>query len=161
MTIEQEAFALIWLVMFFEQYSGDNRIFRETDSGNFTYIHDGTSWKVMWWFLALQNFTFALVYVHEKQQHVADALSRTPMASREANLQAVLLSDFSSVSAELLLSLFLMRVVEKTIKRRSVRCSLAITIAFRVMIGMQRTINVIISVGYDWPHMTRDVTQWV
>mgnify|MGYP007125724151 CR=1 FL=1 len=54
-TIEQEALALIWIVMFFRAALFGHPFLLETDHRNLTYIHGGTSPKVMRWSMALQN----------------------------------------------------------------------------------------------------------
>jgi hypothetical protein len=95
-TLEQEAFALIWVVMHFRGILFGQPFILETDHRNLTYIHGGTSPKVMRWALALQNFRFNLVHVPGATQFVADALSRAPMGRRvEEESEAIRLSDFS------------------------------------------------------------------
>lgn len=55
-TIEQEAFAFIWIVMYYRAVLIGQPLILETDHRNLTYIHGSTSPKVVRLALALQNF---------------------------------------------------------------------------------------------------------
>jgi hypothetical protein len=77
-TIEQEAFAVVWVVMYFRALLWGHLFVLETDHRNLTYIHGSTSPKVMRWAMAMQNFWYTLVHVAGSLNVVADALSRAP-----------------------------------------------------------------------------------
>jgi len=94
-TLEQEAFAVVWLIMYFRALLWGHPFVIETDHRNLTYIHGGTSPKVMRWAIALQNFVYTLVHVPGVDNVVADTLSRAPRG-RDGVAEAVTMEDFSS-----------------------------------------------------------------
>ena len=61
-TIEQEAFALIYILYFRAVLWGQPFVL-ETDHRNLTYIHGGAAPKVMRWSMVMQNFACALLHV--------------------------------------------------------------------------------------------------
>jgi hypothetical protein len=127
-TIEQEAFALVWIVMYFRGVLWGQPFVLETDHRNLTYVHGGTSPKVMRWALALQNFAFALVHVPGVEQVVADALSRAPQAL-DVCAEALRMEDLSSalpVSRVGACGWWMM-------VPSAVRCSMVVTTAHRVI----------------------------
>ena len=77
-TIEQEAFAIIFCVMFFRSVLWGHPFLLETDHRNLTYIHGGTSPKVVRWSLVLQEFCYAIKHKPGEDNVVADVLSRYP-----------------------------------------------------------------------------------
>ena len=155
-TIEQEAFALVWIVMHFRAVLWGQPFVLETDHRNLTYIHGGTSPKVMRWAMALQNFSFSLVHVPGAEQLVADALSRAPVA-RMDNTEAVQLDDF--VPAPEMRRLGVLRVVDDEHRRRALFDSCHNSTQGHH--GVQRTVNEIRALEYDWPRLSRDVTRWI
>jgi hypothetical protein len=86
-TIEQEAFAVVFTVLFFRTVLYGHHFLVETDHRNLTFIHAGTSAKVVRWSLALQRFSFSISFIPGEKNVVADALSRAPAgAPRELNV---------------------------------------------------------------------------
>ena len=77
-TIGQEAFAIIFCVMFFRPVLWGHPFLLETDHRNLTFIHGGTSSKIVRWSLALQEFCFAIKQTPGEDNVVADVLSRNP-----------------------------------------------------------------------------------
>lgn len=159
-TIEQEAFAIIWIVMYYRAVLIRQPFILETDHRNLTYIHGGTSPKVARWALALQNFKFTLVYVPGETQYVADTLSRAPQRrpGDADDTLAVRLSDFPTITPVVQMRLGLMAVVEES-ERRNV--FLSCHNGTQGHHGVHRTVEEIRRLGKEWPRMSRDVTRWV
>ena len=157
-TIEQEAFALIWGVMFFRAVLWGQPFILETDHRNLTFIHGGTSPKVVRWALALQNFAHALVHIPGTSQVVPDTLSRAPIACA-ADSEAICSQDFAVESTPIRLGS--MRVVTESdaSERRTLYDGCHNSVQGHH--GVQRTVNEIRGLGYEWPRMTRDISDWV
>ena len=92
-TLEQEAFAVVFTVLFFRTVLFGQFFLVETDHRNLTFVHAGTSAKVIRWSLALQRFSFGISFIPGEQNVIADALSRAP-AGAPRSLHAIRLSDF-------------------------------------------------------------------
>ena len=155
-TIEQEAFAVVWVVMYFRALLWGHPFVLETDHRNLTYIHGGTSPKVMRWSMALQNFWFTLVHVAGVLNVVADALSRAPRG-RDDDEEAVELEDFASQPPSIRLAT--MRVVNDETERKAM--FLACHNSTQGHHGVHRTISELQSIGYKWVRMSRDITRWI
>ena len=93
-TLEQEAFAVVFVVLFFRTILYGQYFLVETDHRNLTFVHAGTSAKVTRWSLALQQFSFGISFIPGEKNVIADALSRAP-AGAPRNLHAIRLTDFS------------------------------------------------------------------
>jgi len=92
-TLEQEAFAVVFTVLYFRTVLYGQFFLVETDHGNLTFVHAGTSAKVTRWSLVLQRFSFGISFIPGQSNVIADALSRAP-ADAPLNLHAIRLSDF-------------------------------------------------------------------
>ena len=161
-TLEQEAFALIWVVMHFRGILFGQPFILETDHRNLTYIHGGTSPKVMRWALALQNFRFTLVHVPGVTQHVADALSRAPMGRRvEEEAEAIRLSDFSDSPPQSPMPRRLGALSVETEESERRRVFDACHNGTQGHHGVLRTVEELRRLEREWPRMTRDVTRWI
>jgi hypothetical protein len=154
-TIEQEAFASVWIIMYFRNVLWGHPFILETDHRNLLYIHGGTSPKVVRWSLALQNFAFARTHVDGASFVVPDTLSRAPLGHSAG--EAVTLDDLTSASPVPVFRS--MRVVEDVDRRRAIFDSCHN--ATQGHHGIQRTVNEIRGLAYDWPRMSRDVTEWI
>lgn len=159
-TIEQEAFASIWMVMYYRAVLIGQPFILETDHRNLTYIHGGTSPKVVRWALALQNFRYTLVHVPGETQNVADTLSRAPLGrdGEDDDTMAVRLSDFPTITPVVQMRLGRMVVVEES-GRRNV--FLSCHNGTQGHHGVHRTLTEIRGLGKEWPRMSRDVTRWI
>jgi hypothetical protein len=93
-TLEQEAFAVVFTVLYFRTVLYGQFFLVETDHRNLTFVHAGTSAKVTRWSLALQRFSFGISFIPGESNVIADALRRAP-ASAPRSLHAIRLSDFS------------------------------------------------------------------
>ena len=157
-TIEQEAFALIYLILYFRTVLWGQPFVLETDHRNLTYIHGGTSPKVMRWSMVMQNFSYALVHTEGVSMFIPDAMSRAPRALATPELEAVDWSDFNSSSSSPA-ALGVLRVVAEVSKRRVIFDSCHNSTQGHH--GVQRTVNEIRGLDYEWPRMTRDVAGWI
>ncbi|MFN9909310.1 MAG: Ty3/Gypsy family RNase HI domain-containing protein, partial [bacterium] len=81
-TIEQEAWAIVFAIIFFRSLLWGHNFLVETDHRNLTFIHSGTSSKLTRWSLLLQSMSFAISYLPGEQNVTADALSRSPRGLR-------------------------------------------------------------------------------
>ena len=77
-TLEQEAFAVVFTLLHFRNVLWGHHFMVETDHRNLTFIHAGTSAKVIRWSLAVQQFSFVISFIPGDENVVADALSRAP-----------------------------------------------------------------------------------
>lgn len=94
-TIEQEAAASVWIVMFFRPVLIGSAVLLNTNHHNLTYIHGGISPKFMRCGLKLQNFRFPLVHFRA----LSSWLRKEPiMRKEEAKLEAGHLFNFAAVT---------------------------------------------------------------
>jgi hypothetical protein len=89
-TIEQEAFAIVFMLLYFRSVLWGHHFMVETDHRNLTFIHAGTSSKLTRWSLLLQSMSFAVSYIPGEQNVVADTLSRAPRGAAGRALCAAL-----------------------------------------------------------------------
>ena len=159
-TIEQEAFVLIWICMFFRAPLFGQPFVLETDHRNLTFIHGGTSPKVVRWAMALQNFCYTLIHVPGVNQHVADALSRAPQGCEDHDTEALRLTDFEVVSpteARPVLGALTAQLEESQRRPSFAMCHNAT----QGHHGLQRTLEELRALGREWPRMSRDVATWI
>ena len=93
-TLEQEAFAVVFTLLHFRNVLWGHYFLVETDHRNLTFIHSGTSAKVIRWSLAVQQFCFAISFIPGEQNVVADTLSRAP-AGAALSVQVLRVTDFA------------------------------------------------------------------
>ena len=84
-TLEQEAFAVVFTLLHFRNVLWGHYFLVETDHRNLTFIHSGTSAKVIRWSLAVQQFCFAISFIPGEQNVVADTLSCAPGTAKCAS----------------------------------------------------------------------------
>lgn len=77
-TIEQEAFAVVFSVLYWYAVLYKHHFVIETDHQNLVYIYSGSSAKVARWSLLLQSLSYAISHIAGDTNVIADALSRTP-----------------------------------------------------------------------------------
>ena len=160
-TEEQEGFVLLWLCMYFRHLLIGQPFRLETDHRNLTFIHGGTSPKLVRWSLALQNFRYTLVHVPGETQYVADTMSRTPAGRVVEDTDALRLSDFDAntpAANKFRLGAMAVVIAEEP-KRRELYDSCHN--ATQGHHGLQRTLDEIRGLGYEWPRMSRDVAGWI
>jgi putative transposase len=161
-TIEQECFALVWAVLYWRVVLWGHPFILKTDHKNLTYIHKGTSSKVVRWSLVLQSFNIALEHTPGEDQEVADALSRAPLPSPHHDLASIPVfnvrtDDYSESSS--VRRYGAMRVVSEDPRRMEL--FLACHNSTQGHHGIHRTVAEIRALDYEWPRMTRDVTGWI
>jgi len=108
--------------------------------------------------MVMQNFSYALVHTEGVSMFIPDAMSRAPRALATPELEAVDWSDFSSSSSSPA-ALGVLRVVDEVSKRRIIFESCHNSTQGHH--GVQRTVNEIRGLEYEWPRMTRDVAGWI
>jgi hypothetical protein len=156
-TIEQEAFAIVYLVLFFRAVLWGHMFLVETDHRNLTFIHSGTSSKLCRWSLLLQSMSFAVSYRPGEQNVVADALSRAPRGVR-MGLMAIRLSDF--VASLVPIRLAPMQGVGPSDKERRLWFD-AVHNDIMGHFGVHATLRALQSSGKSWYRMSREVAQWI
>lgn len=154
-TIEQEAFASVWIILFFRAVLWGHPFLLETDHRNLLYIHGGTSPKVTRWAMVLQNFAHTVRHVPGSTFSVPDALSRAPCGQSDG--EAVTLADLTSASP--IPQFRAMRAVVDVDRQREIFD--ACHNSTQGHNGIHRTVREIRELGYDWPRMTRDITGWI
>ena len=75
-TVEQECFAVVFAVIYFYAALYGHHFVIETDHRNLTYIHSGTSAKVVRWSLLLQSLAYSISFLPGEKNVVADTLIR-------------------------------------------------------------------------------------
>ena len=93
-TLEQEAFAVVFTLLHFRNVLWGHHFMVETDHRNLTFIHAGTSAKVIRWSLAVQQFSFVISFIPGDENVVADALSRAP-AGAALSVQVLRATNFA------------------------------------------------------------------
>ena len=109
----------------------------------------------MRWSMVMQNFSYALLHVPDVEMSIPDAMSRALLTPE---LKAVEWTDFTASSSRTS-ALGVMRVVDAVDERRVIFDSCHNSTQGHN--GIQRTVNEIRMLEYDWPRMTRDVTGWI
>lgn len=92
-TVEQEAFALAFAVIYFYSLLYGHHFLIETNHRNLTYIHSGTSGKVTRWSLLLQSLAYSISFLPGLNNVIADTFSREPAHVGRA-LHAIRWRDF-------------------------------------------------------------------
>ena len=90
--------------------------------------------------------------------YIPDAMSRAPRALISPDFEVVEWSDFTSSSTQPA-ALGVLRVVDDESRRRTIFD--ACHNSTQGHHGVQRTVNEIRALDYDWPRMTRDVAGWI
>jgi hypothetical protein len=75
-TIEQESYAIVFGVKFFEYYLYCKPFIIETDHNNLLWIEASTVAKIIRWRVYLQSFSYTMRHIPGRQNRVADWLSR-------------------------------------------------------------------------------------
>lgn len=161
-TIEQEAFAIIFAVLYFRAVLWGHPFLIETDHRNLTFIHSGTSAKVVRWSLLLQSMSYAISFTPGEENYLADELSRNPICNKLVGI--VRLSDFEPATVRLR-RLSLRAVGDVIVDDVSVETAMAWfaeqhndTVGHRGIHAVLRTLQ---ELGRIWPRMSRDVTSWI
>ena len=77
-TIEQEAYAIYWGILYFSYYLRGKTFNLKTDHRNLIWMEQSKSPKVIRWITLLQSFKFSITHIPGKRNLVADWLSRIP-----------------------------------------------------------------------------------
>ena len=136
---------------FFDFWSS---ILLETDHLNLTYLHGGTSPKVVRWSLLLQSFPMVRLHVPGSDLPVPDALSRAPR-DRPARVSILLADQASAAPVPQFRSMVATPEPERFAIFESCHNST------QGHHGVHRTVEALRQMGHDWPRMTRDVTEWI
>ena len=99
-----------------------------------------------------------LLNVPEVEMSTSDAMSQAPRALLTPELEAVVWTDFTTSSSRTA-ALGVRRVVDEVKERRAIFDG-----CHNIIQGhheIQRTVNDIRVLEYDWARMTRDVTGWI
>jgi hypothetical protein len=156
-TIEQEAFAIVYILIFFRAVLWGHNFLVETDHRNLTFIHSGTSAKLSRWSLLLQSMSFAVSYLPGEKNVVADALSRAPRGMR-LGLLAVRLADFCA--STLPIRLGAMQGVEPSDSERRTWFD-EVHNDTMGHFGVHATLRALQSAGKLWSRMSREIAQWI
>ena len=158
-TIEQEAFAVVFGVLYFYALLYGHHFTIETDHRNLVYIHSGSSAKVTRWSLLLQSLCYAVSHIPGTVNVIADALSRTP-ARTGHTLHALRLGDFDPPSWPRRLGA--VRAVSDHIDEEQARVLFLQqhndTVGHR---GLHAVLRALQQLGYSWVRMSRDVARWI
>ena len=99
-----------------------------------------------------------MAHVPGLDNELADALSRSPAALPSSDIEILNINDFDS-SPSTPHRLGSMRVVDEGPERHEIFSSCHNSVQGHH--GVQRTVNEVRKLGYDWPRMSRDITAWV
>jgi hypothetical protein len=77
-TIEQEAYAIFWAVMYFAYYLWGQHFLLLTDHRNLLWMEQSKVPKIIRWRIILQFFSFTLAHIPGRRNAVVDWLSRIP-----------------------------------------------------------------------------------
>jgi hypothetical protein len=158
-TVEQECFAVVFGVIYFYAILCGHHFVIETDHRNLTYIHSGTSAKVVRWSLLLQSLDYSISFLPGVSNVVADTLSRAPARIGHA-LHAIRLSDF--VASPVTRRLGAVRAVDEPVSEEQARTIFLAfhndTVGHR---GLHATLRALQDHGHTWARMSRDVARWI
>jgi hypothetical protein len=158
-TIEQEAFAVVFAVLYWYPVLYGHHFVIETDHRNLVYIHSGSSAKVTRWSLLLQSLSYAISHIAGVANVIADALSRTPARLGYA-LHALRLSDFDPPSWPKRLGA--VRAVSQDVNLDEARVLFLQqhndTVGHR---GLHAVLRSLQQLGHSWTRMSRDVARWI
>jgi hypothetical protein len=158
-TVEQECFAVVYAVVYFYAILYGHHFLIETDHRNLTYIHSGTSAKVVRWSLLLQSLAYSISFLPGVSNVVADTLSRAPARIGHA-LHAIRLSDF--IASPVTKRLGAVRAEEEPASEKEARVLFFEvhndTVGHR---GLHATLRVLQDLSRSWAKMSRDVARWI
>jgi hypothetical protein len=156
-TIEQESFAIVFILCFFRLVLIGHYFIVETDHRNIIFIHSGTSAKVVRWSLTLQQFSFGVAYIRGETNVVADTLRRAPVGA-PLTAGAIRLADFDAASAPMQVEK--LRGVESPLSEQRSWFD-AVYNETVGHAGVHATLRFLQSQGRIWSRMSRDVTDWI
>jgi hypothetical protein len=157
-TTEQEAFAVVFVILHFRAVLFGHYFLVETDHRNLTFIHSGTSAKVSRWSLALQHMCFAITYLPGERNVGADTLSRAPAGVSHA-LCPIQYSDFDATPAPI--QSMSLRGAESEDTGEHRKLFDAVHNETLGHMGVHATLRMLHTQGHVWPRMSRDVTEWI
>jgi len=159
-TIEQEAFAIIFAILYWRAVLWGHHFVIETDHRNLTFIHSGTSAKVSRWSLLLQGFSYSISFLAGELNVVADTLSRAP-ARMARGVHAVRISDFvPTYTSVRRMTLGAVCVVGASMEqgRQWFMEQHNDTVGH---LGLHAVMRKLQSLGRTWNRMSRDVARWI
>jgi hypothetical protein len=149
----------VFAVVYFYAILYGHHFVIETDHRNLTYIHSGTSAKVVRWSLLLQSLAYSISFLPGVSNVVADTLSRAPARIGHA-LHVVRLSDF--IASPVTKRLGAVRAEEEPVSEKEARVLFSEvhndTVGHR---GLHATLRVLQDLGRSWARMSRDVARWI
>jgi hypothetical protein len=157
-TLEQEAFAIIFAVLYWYAILYGHHFVIETDHRNLIYIHSGTSAKVTRWSLLMQSMCYAISHISGVSNVIADALSRTP-ARIGYSLHALRLCDFDAPTWSMRLGA--VRAVEIESGDAAKELFLQHHNDTVGHVGLHAVLRALQSVGKTWTRMSRDCAKWI
>jgi hypothetical protein len=157
-TVEQECFAVVFAVIYFYAALYGHHFVIETDHRNLTYMHSGTSAKVVRWSLLLQSLAYSISFLPGTDNVIADTLSRAPDRIGHA-LYAIRLSDFMAPTETRRLGVVraVVEVSSDAARTRFMEIHND-TLGHRGLHAVLRTLQ---ERGIAWPRMSRDVARWI